>query len=178
MVWLTDRIRIFVYCTISLSSLCKLIWRHWTYKMPVRYIFSSVWVRLSIPPPLSIAQYMGLCVFSLPLVMIEIIYILSYYHHQIGSMNYYPLFRVGSWNNSMCCMSLYILIYTLYMYIQRGQGEKFRCVQKSIFENSWPHNDLQAWTCSLKMNINSDVIHSKQKALRLQGSRSALDGVS
>ena len=34
---------------------------------------------------------------------------LSYYHHQIGGMNYYPLFRVMSWNNGMRCMSLYIL---------------------------------------------------------------------
>ena len=54
----------------------------------------------------------GLCVFSLPisLVMIERIYTLSYYHHQIGDMNYYPLFRVRSWNNGMRCMSLYILM--------------------------------------------------------------------
>ena len=46
--------------------------------MPVRYILSSVWVRLSIFSPLSIIQYVGLYVFSLPisLVMIEIIYIL------------------------------------------------------------------------------------------------------
>ena len=95
-----------------LSSLCKLIWRHWTYKMPVRYTLSSVWVRLSICSQLSIIQYMGLCVFSLliSIVMIERIYTSSYYHHQIGSMNYYPLFRVRSWNNGMCCMSLYILI--------------------------------------------------------------------
>ena len=35
---------------------------------------------------------------------------LSYYHHQIGSMNYYPLFRVRSWNNGMRWMSLFILI--------------------------------------------------------------------
>ena len=52
---------------MSLSSLCKLIWRHWTYKMPVRYILSSVWVRLSIFSQLSVIQYMGLCVFSLPI---------------------------------------------------------------------------------------------------------------
>ena len=39
---LADRIRLFVHNTISLSSLCKLIWRHWTYKMLVRYILSSV----------------------------------------------------------------------------------------------------------------------------------------
>ena len=30
--WLEDRIRLFVHNVISLSSLCKLIWRHWTYK--------------------------------------------------------------------------------------------------------------------------------------------------
>ena len=104
---------LFVHNTISLSSLCKLIWRHWTYKMPVRYILSSVWVRLSIFSQLSIIQYMGLCVFSLPisLVMIEMIYTLSYYHHQIGSMNYYPLFGPRSWNNGMRCMAIFLLYY-------------------------------------------------------------------
>ena len=73
---------------------------------------SSVWVRLSIFSQLSITQYMGLCIFSLPIsfVMIERIHTLSYYHHQIGSMNYYLLFRVRSWNNGMRCMSLHILI--------------------------------------------------------------------
>ena len=76
--WLTARTRLFVQYTISLSSLCKLIWRHWTYKIPVRDILSSVWVRLSIFSPLSIIQYLGLYVFSLPisLEMIERIYIL------------------------------------------------------------------------------------------------------
>ena len=70
-------IRLFVHNTISLSSLCKLIWRLWSYKMPVRYILSSVWVRLSTFSQLSIIQYMGLCVFSLPisLVMIEMYHI-------------------------------------------------------------------------------------------------------
>ena len=67
-----------LYSTPSISSLCKLIWRRWTFKMPVTYILSSVWVRLSTFSPLSIIQYVGLYVFSLPisLVMIEIIYIL------------------------------------------------------------------------------------------------------
>ena len=76
--WLADRTRLLIQYTISLSSLCKLIWRHWTYKMSVRYILSSVWVRLSIFSPLSIIQYVGLYVFSLPisLVMIKRIYIL------------------------------------------------------------------------------------------------------
>ena len=79
---------------------------------PVRYILLSVWLRLSIFSQLSIIQYMGLWVFCLPmsLVIIERIYTLYYYHHQIRSMNYYPLFRVRSWNNGMHCMSLYILM--------------------------------------------------------------------
>ena len=76
--WLADRARLFSQNTISLSSLCKLIWRHWTYKMPLRYILSSVWARLSMFSPLSITQYVGLYIFSLPIsyVMIERIYIL------------------------------------------------------------------------------------------------------
>ena len=76
--WLADCTRLFVQYTISLSSLCKLIWRHWTYKMPVRHILSSVWIRLSIFSPLSIILYVELYVFSLPIsvVMIERIFIL------------------------------------------------------------------------------------------------------
>ena len=56
----------------------NLIGRHWTYKMPVRYNLSSVWVILSIFSQLSIIQYVGLCVFSLPIsyVMSERIYTL------------------------------------------------------------------------------------------------------
>ena len=79
---LADHTRLFVQCIISLSVLCKAIWRHWIYKMPVRYILSSVWIRLSIFSQLSIIQsiiqYVGLSIFSLPkpLVMIERIYIL------------------------------------------------------------------------------------------------------
>ena len=101
-----------IQCLEPSPSLCKLVWRHWTYKMPVRYILAGVSVSFNIFSQLSIIQYIGLCVFSLPtsLVMIERIYDLSYGHHQIRSMNYYLLFRVRSWNNGMRCMSLYILL--------------------------------------------------------------------
>ena len=40
----------------------------------------------------------------------ENIYTFSYYHHRIGSMNYYPLFGVRSWNNDVRRMSFCILI--------------------------------------------------------------------
>ena len=57
--------------------ICKLIWRHWIYKMPVRYILSSV---SKIKHILSVIYYTlcGAVCFSLPisLVMIERIYIL------------------------------------------------------------------------------------------------------
>ena len=112
MFWLADLTCLFVQYTISLSSLCKLIWRHWTYKMPVRYILSSVWVRLSIFSPLYYYTICGAICFQFTHFSCddwENIYTLSYYHHQIGSMNYYSLFRVRSWNNCVGCMSFYIL---------------------------------------------------------------------
>ena len=57
-------------------------------------------------------QYVGLCVFSLPifLMMIEIMSTLSFYHHQIGSRNYYLMFRARSQNSGMRCMPLFILL--------------------------------------------------------------------
>ena len=77
--WLADRIRLFVQYTISLSSLYKLIWRHWTYKMLIWYILSSVWVRWSIFSPLSIIQYVGLYVFSFQCPLYVFLY--SYRSH-------------------------------------------------------------------------------------------------
>ena len=76
------------YC-ISLSSLCSHIWRNCTSNRLVRYMLSSVCLRLSPFSQLSVIKYMGLCVFSLPnsLVMIVRTCTLSY-HHQIGSMNH------------------------------------------------------------------------------------------
>ena len=60
-----------LHYTISLSSLCKLIWGHWTYIVSVRYFLSSMWVRLSIFSQLSIIKSMGLCVFSLSISLGE-----------------------------------------------------------------------------------------------------------
>ena len=96
------------------ANLCEDI-EHWNacqiyFVQCVRLSISSHYVIITLL--LSMIQYMGLCVFSLPisLVVIERIYNLSYYHHQIGSMNYYPLFRVRSRNNGMRFMSPYIIL--------------------------------------------------------------------
>ena len=110
--WLADCTRLFVQYTISLSLLCKLIWRHWTYKMPVRYILSSV---SKINHILSVIHYTICRAVCFQFTHFccddwENKYTLSYFHHQIWRMNYYPLFRVRSWNNGVRCMFFYILI--------------------------------------------------------------------
>ena len=113
-----------LYITASHYHHCaNSIYRHWTYKMPVRYNLSSVWVRLSIFSQLSIIQYVGAVCFQFTHFLCddwENIYTLSYYHHQIGNMKYYPLFRVRSWNNGMRCMSFYILIVLCGLIISRS----------------------------------------------------------
>ena len=54
----------FAHYTILLSSLCKLMWRHWTYNIYARQIYFVECVRLSILSQLTITHYMGLCVVS------------------------------------------------------------------------------------------------------------------
>ena len=89
--WSVCRIFFFANHTISLSSSCRLIWRHWTTKMLAKYMLPSVCLRFRHFSPLSFIWHMGLCVFSLPNspVMIVRMCTLSYYHHHIGSMNHY-----------------------------------------------------------------------------------------
>ena len=91
--WPVCHFRLFADYTISLSSLCRLIWRYWTTKMIVRYMMPSVCLRLRQSSQLSFIQYMGLCVFSLlnSHVMIVRMCTLSYYHHQTGGMNHWLL---------------------------------------------------------------------------------------
>ena len=89
--WPAGRVRLFADYSTSLSSLCRPIWRHWTNKMLIRYrsMLPSVCRRLRLFSQVSFIQYMGLSVFSLPnsRVMIVRMCTLSYYHHQIGSLN-------------------------------------------------------------------------------------------
>ena len=146
-----------MHYTISLSSLCKLIWRHWTYKLPVRYILLSVWARLSMFSQLFIIQYMGLCVFSLPisLVMIERIYKLSYSHHRIGSVNYYPLLRVRSWNNGMRCMSLYS--YSKKLATQCFKYLLWRYGYFCSTVNNWNVNCVRATAFDMRIRYTADI---------------------
>ena len=96
-IWPVGRVHLIADYPISLSSLCRLIWRHWSAKMLVRYMLSSVCLRFGQFSQLSFIQYMELCVFSLPNspVMIVRMCTLSYYHHQIGIMNHNHCLGLG-----------------------------------------------------------------------------------
>ena len=90
MIGYIGRVRLFADYTTSLSSLCRLIEGIELLKCLVRYMMPSVCLRLRQFSQLSLVHYMGLCVFSLPNyhAMIVRMFTLSYYHHQIGSMNH------------------------------------------------------------------------------------------
>ena len=59
----------------SLSTFCRRIWRCWTSKMFVRYILSSLCVKLCQLSQLSFTPYMGLRLFSLPIYLVMILII-------------------------------------------------------------------------------------------------------
>ena len=97
------RIRFFAHYTTSLSSLCRHIRRYWMSKILVRYVPSTMCIRLSQFSQLPFMQYM-VCVFGVPIPYDECENkrTLSWYHNQIECMTHLPLVRVRS------CMSLYI----------------------------------------------------------------------
>ena len=57
--WPVGRVRLFADYTISLSSLCRLMWKHWTTKMLVRYMMPSVCLRLRQFSQLSLYSLYG-----------------------------------------------------------------------------------------------------------------------
>ena len=106
-VWLADRFLLFVHYTISLSSLCK------RYLKTLNLKFVECVSKIKHILLVSHYTICGAVCFKFTHFLCDDwdnVYTLSHYHHQIGSMNYYPLFRVRSWNNGMRCMSFYILM--------------------------------------------------------------------
>ena len=65
------------------------------------YVFIHIYKTTSYPE-----RYLVTCIYTVDFQLFIICLIIKY-----GSMNYYPLFGVRSWNNGMCCMYFYILIY-------------------------------------------------------------------
>ena len=96
----------------------------------------------------------------------ENIYTLSYYHHEIGSMNYYPLFRVRSWNNDMRCMSSFVLVSVnayvcvrlclqAYVHISIKCMHQPVCIYLCRCASTWIHiAGTSAWVSSLLSSVN------------------------
>ena len=79
----------------------------------------------------------------------ENIYTLSYYHHQIRSMNYYPLFRVRSWKMvSAVCLSIFLQCLLLQTKLQFQFSTCMLCF-KCIFHN----NDIRKIWFLMEDNI-------------------------
>ena len=73
------RICLFALKTTSVSSLCRRIWGYWISKILVRYILSSVCLRLNQFSQLHFMQYMGLCIFNWPISLMVILRICVHY---------------------------------------------------------------------------------------------------
>ena len=70
--------------------------------------------------------------------------ILSYYHHQIGRMTHFPLFRVRSWNSRMRCMCSSILRVNFDGGGVWSAGLVVMAVDKYTMRHSF-HDDVMKW---------------------------------
>ena len=96
---------VFYYSTVSHHN-------YTSRSMKWKGVYWFHFVRFSVRPsvPLSVSGQNHVCSVSSTILGGSISYLHIFYHHQIGSMNHYPLFRVRSSNNGMRCMSFCILI--------------------------------------------------------------------
>ena len=88
--------------TTSLSSLCRRIYSYWTFKILLKY--SDECVRLNQFSQLSFMQYMGLCVFSLPVSLMMIVrkyvfYLTVILKSEVGTVCY----CLGLGHEAMAC---------------------------------------------------------------------------
>ena len=137
-----SRICFGLYITPSHYHHCaNSIWRDWTYKMSVRYNLSSVWVRLSIFSQLSIIQYVGLCVFSLPIsfVMIDRIYKLCLIII-IKSEVWTIAHCLGLGHETMICAVCLSILLSVRDWTSTGQAGSVRTLgQPGLKSKSWAH---------------------------------------
>ena len=87
---------------------------------------------------------------------------LSYYHHQIGSMNYHPLFRARSWNNGtvkQCAVCLFI-----FLWVENIQQHINKYLRKWL--HAPPHFsivDLCNWNAPAPILVHHRIIQGWKK---------------
>ena len=158
---------------------------------------SSVWVRLSMLFQLSVITLCGAVCFKfthLPCDYWENIYTLSYFHHQIRRMNYYPLFRLRSWNNGICCMSFYILIIStitlrthnafITSLLRHDDATKsfwrYNYISLASFvpwAYEWYHQNLQITLIKIPFDLEEQWLWSSRLYSRLNSKNSLVNGL-
>ena len=108
--WREGRIHLLAHYTISWFPLCRVIWKHGTYKMLVRYILSSICLRLSLFSRLSVMQYMGLCVFTLSISLLIIVRIIELHLIIIKSEVWITSFCFGLGHETMVCFVCLVML--------------------------------------------------------------------
>ena len=96
----------------------------------------------------------------------ENIYTWPYYHHRIGRMNYYPLFRVRSWNNGVHCMSFYILMPALNILLAwSSEMSKYRWVsaRKNIDGLVQERRNSRVWAMEICHSYTNQSIKQSDK---------------
>ena len=89
---------LWLHVTLSVLSLCRLIWRHWTYKMIVRYFIMSVCRRLINSLNYLVCNIYRAVRYELTHFFFghcENMCTLCYCNHQTGIMNHQQLFGVN-----------------------------------------------------------------------------------
>ena len=119
--------------------------------MLIRYILSSVCLRLSQFPQLSFMQYTGLCVLSLPIfvmiVRIGVLYLIIIIKSEVWNIY---LFRARSWNNAMHCMSFYVLI----LFWSESYFFTFRWASSNSWTTRWNDGSTHLMEWSSRNEIN------------------------
>ena len=135
-----------------ISSLCRCIWKYCASKMLVRYTLSSVCLRLNQFFQLSFMQYMGLCVFGLPISLVMILRIRILYHIIFIKSEVWTICHcLGLGHETMVCVVFFLCSYTdrLPSYIDSHYGVRPTGLYLWHFYNKMPQRVLVPWAVSV-----------------------------
>ena len=146
-------IRLLAHYTTSLSSFCRRIRKYWTSKMIVRYILSSVCLRLSQFSQLSFMQYMGLFVFNLPIYRMMIV--------RVCVLNIIIIIKVETWtiwhclgfgHETMVCAVCLSMVLPDIAYLKRKIKMMLIVVPaRNTISICWSNTRLLAWPTPIEI---------------------------
>ena len=137
------RIRLFAHFTNSLPSLCKNVRKHWTCKMFVTCILSSVCLKLSIFSESSYVQYMALCDISLPNSLLVIMTIFLFHFIIIIKSEIRLISNYLGLGNKIIVIDLCLIVFSclLIRSLLQSNGIKWEGIRFVVWHTlQWRHN--------------------------------------